>query len=83
MRRVFDNPDKLFMTEFMVVAVLSSNVSLTEDEVCRIIHRTLQEPRAAHRIKKAISNLLSRNVVCITEFGNVCLVEAHRNILRA
>lgn len=83
MKRVFDDPNKLFMTEFMVVAVLASNISLTEDEVCKIIQRTLHEPRESHRIKKAISNLLSRNVVCVTDFGNVCLVAEHKNILRA
>lgn len=81
-KEAFDS-DKLFMTQFLVVSVLSNNVSLDIDEICEILNRTLSLHRSKIRVESAINVLKAKGVVLTTEFGNLCLSDSHKHMLRA
>lgn len=82
MEQVTASDNKLFMTQFLVVSVLSHNVSLDLDEICGVLNKTLSIPRTRVRIEAALDNLRSRGIVKVTEFGNFCLSSEHKTILR-
>lgn len=80
---IFPDPEKLFLTEFMVVSVLTANgISLEIEAIHGVLKKALNQPRAARRIDKAIKNLVDRQILQVTEFGNVCLASNYKNMLR-
>lgn len=85
MKKPAIDPNKVFMTEFMIVAILANNVSLSETDICAIINRVLSEKlvRSESRIVRNIKNLLERGIIEETEFGNYCLNIEHRSMLKA
>lgn len=80
---IFPDPEKLFLTEFMVVSVLMANgISLEIEAIHSALNKALNQPRAARRINKAINNLVDRQILQVTEFGNFCLAPNYKNMLR-